>query len=96
MSAPVMAKQDGPKSGTVNIGGDLRMKITVICTFRGQASNRRNSPRVTINGETKTLIQWCRQFGVRYKTVHRRMMVGWPQSDWFLPSWGEPRTRTVR
>lgn len=30
-----MAKQDGPKSGTVNIGGDLRMKITVICTFRG-------------------------------------------------------------
>ena len=45
------------------------------CTFitmAQQAPNKRNNIRITINGETRCLAEWCEIFGTSFKTVHRR------------------------
>lgn len=40
-----------------------------------QANNKRDSVKLTISGETKTLSQWCRVFGVeRSKAAYRHKM----------------------
>lgn len=38
-----------------------------------QANNKRSNRLFTINGETKTLKQWCDLKGLKYKSVHARM-----------------------
>ena len=42
-----------------------------------QACNRRSTKFYTINGETKTLSEWCRCLEMPYKTVCRRLALGW-------------------
>lgn len=46
-----------------------------------QANNKRNSLRITIDGVTQTLAQWCHQLGRSYKTVHARIQDGWNPVD---------------
>lgn len=43
----------------------------------GQARNRRNVYRITINGETKTALEWSRENGVNYGTALSRIKSGW-------------------
>lgn len=43
-----------------------------------QNNNRKNSVFVEYMGETKTLSEWCRQYGKNYKTVYQRFKkLGW-------------------
>ena len=42
-----------------------------------QCFNRSISRPITINGETKFLRQWCRQFGISHTTVNQRERYGW-------------------
>ena len=42
-----------------------------------QANNQRTNVRITINGETKTLMQWVRQYGAKYSRVYSRINRGW-------------------
>lgn len=43
-----------------------------------QANNKRSNVRVTIDGVTKTLAQWCRIKGLHYDTIHGRIKdYGW-------------------
>lgn len=45
------------------------------CTFitmAEQARNKRNNIRLTINGESKCLTEWCEIFGVPFKRTHAR------------------------
>lgn len=45
------------------------------CTFipsKEQAKNRRSSIKITINGNTKCLFDWCKVFGVSAPTVYTR------------------------
>lgn len=47
-----------------------------------QANNKRNVRLYTIDGETKSLPQWCRQYGQDYSTVGQRVRVlGWNIKD---------------
>jgi len=41
-----------------------------------QANNKRNNIRITIDGVTKTLPQWCRDLGRNYWTVKTRIFQG--------------------
>lgn len=41
-----------------------------------QANNRRTNRLVTINGETKSLAEWCRIYGKNYQTVYCRIEAG--------------------
>lgn len=43
-----------------------------------QASNRRSNIFFTIDGETRTLKQWCDLRGLKYKTVWARVNAGTP------------------
>lgn len=42
-----------------------------------QANNTRRNVYATINGETKSLAEWCRILGVNYHSVQTRTYKGW-------------------
>lgn len=46
-----------------------------------QQSNKRNNRLVTIDGKTKSVAQWCREFGLNSKTVNSRIHMGWNPVD---------------
>jgi hypothetical protein len=41
--------------------------------------------KVTIEGETKTLLEWCAYHGLTYSTLNHRLARGWPLSRLFIP-----------
>jgi len=49
-----------------------------------QVRNRRTTIHVTIEGQTKTLLEWCQNFNLPYKTVHQRLRSGWSHRDLFV------------
>lgn len=47
-------------------------------TLGEQCNNRRNTVRMTYKGQTKTLSQWSKEFGINYFTLYRRYCeYGW-------------------
>ena len=42
-----------------------------------QASNRRNNVKIEINGEIKTVAEWCRVTQIKQSTVSERIKRGW-------------------
>ena len=46
-------------------------------TSKEQNRNRRINHNITINGETKTLAEWCEQYDISHKTVRSRLQLGW-------------------
>lgn len=46
-----------------------------------QANNTRKSRRVTLNGRTQTLADWCREYGIRQGIVSTRMVKGWSEVE---------------
>ena len=47
-----------------------------------QSNNKRNNTRVTIDGRTQTLTQWCEEYNVPYSRVRKRYMdMGWDIVD---------------
>ena len=49
--------------------------------FRDQVKNRRNTIKITINNETKTLKEWCELYNIDYKIAHSRYKKGWPINE---------------
>lgn len=50
-------------------------------TQKEQQNNRGNNHRITLQGRTQTLMQWCEEFGIGHTTVLRRIKVGWEVED---------------
>lgn len=47
-------------------------------TYKEQNNNRRDNRFITLNGETKTMAQWCEQLGLPQKTISQRINgYGW-------------------
>lgn len=46
-----------------------------------QQNNRRNNVRLTHKGETKTMAEWSRIYGIRMATLSQRIKKNWPVSD---------------
>ena len=45
---------------------------------KGVLAKRRNQARaLTLNGETKTVIQWEKKTGIKRKTIYERLRLGW-------------------
>ena len=42
-----------------------------------QANNKRSNILYEINGITKTLAEWAREYDINYKALHRRLRLGW-------------------
>lgn len=49
------------------------------------SNNTRQNVNVTINWETKSISQWCREKGIAQGTVSKRMRLGWSEEHWFEP-----------
>lgn len=58
-----------------------------------KSSNRSNAVRFTYRGETKTVAEWSRQFGVSRKKLKARIEAGFPEEHIFDPArfgrWGK-------
>lgn len=50
-----------------------------------QANNKRNSHYITLQGDTKTISQWAKLFGVSINTVQNRLKRGCPVDTLFTP-----------
>lgn len=46
-------------------------------TKREQSYNKRNTVIIDFNGESKTLIEWAEEIGIKTKTLAKRLRVGW-------------------
>lgn len=42
-----------------------------------QANNTRRNVYITMNGQTKTMAQWCKDLGLNYHSVQTRTFKGW-------------------
>jgi hypothetical protein len=46
-----------------------------------QQNNMRNNVLLTINGKTKTLMTWAREYGIRYDVLISRLRRGWDEYE---------------
>ena len=46
-----------------------------------QANNKRNNHYIEINGERKTLEDWCKQLNLKHQTVSKRLNLGWSPEE---------------
>lgn len=50
-------------------------------TMKEQSNNKRNNVYITLNGKTKTLAQWCDEYGAEYSRTRYRITHGWSVMD---------------
>lgn len=53
------------------------------CLKAEQASNKRNSVKLTKDGQTFTATEWARKLGLGKDTIHRRLRKGWSIEECF-------------
>lgn len=58
-------------------------------TSKKQGNNTRRCIFITINGETKTLTEWCESIGINYRTVQDRRKRGWSIEEALFTPVGE-------
>ena len=50
-------------------------------TPKENSNNTRVNRRITINGITKNITQWCSEYNISMRTVYRRLKEGWSEID---------------
>ena len=57
-----------------------------------QANNRTNTIKLTIDSQTKTLVDWCRIAGINHRVVRNRLLRGKSSKEAVFTPTGEYRT----
>lgn len=47
-------------------------------TRKENCRNRRSNVRLTLDGQTRSLVEWCEHYGVPRDTARKRLVNGWP------------------
>lgn len=61
----------------IDVNGNYEPSNCHWVTMKEQSINRSNNHIVRLNNEEKPLSEWCKQFGLNYKTVRDRLHRGW-------------------
>lgn len=70
----------------IDVNGDYCPENCRWATAREQILNRKTTIRLEIDGEVKSLQEWCELKGMNYSTVWQRMDLGWDKSELFRPT----------
>jgi len=62
----------------LDVNGDYEPSNCRWVTYTTQERNKRNNIYITINGETKTLMEWCEIYNVPYSRTRTRYVLGYP------------------
>ncbi len=68
---------DGYSLDRINPRGNYEKSNCRWIPFREQARNTRRNVRLTYNGDTKLLLDWAKELGIRYDTLAMRLWRGW-------------------
>jgi hypothetical protein len=60
-----------------------------------QINNRRNTVRLTYDGQTLLLSEWATKLGVRYATLAARLRHGWPLKKLLTPNRFDSKSRPI-
>ena len=74
-------RPDGMTIDRKEVNGDYEPSNCKWSTTKEQNRNKRTSRILTINGESKHLIEWAEIAVVKYSTIRRRLQSGWSDEE---------------
>lgn len=69
--------KDGLQIDRIDTNGDYSPDNCRWVNKIAQANNTRRNMNITMNGQTKTMAEWCRELGLNYHSVQTRTYKGW-------------------
>lgn len=62
----------------INVNGNYEPTNCRWITMAAQQLNRRNNRRITLQGRTQTVKEWCTELGISDDLFRSRLKMGWP------------------